>query len=282
MPLNRIITIWSMWGELSELQGKTQGETLEEVYRKFNIDNPADYKGHSLSVSDIVVLHEGGENSAHFVYSYGFTKLPDFVRALEDVKEQETTKEETKTYPPLYRQPITYAVEHGEKDTYRKSWELNQDCKKAVDESVSRNFDGMHLDKDAVKPVLKEYGAERLSFILANTLKQEEWDARFSRDNVAWATEFFNSEDMYYGAEGNVYLSLNSHPAVLNGFINRFRREVLKQEKEMSAGQEKLTSRHDVQKLVAEQPEQTQQLEQEPEQSKQSEAEQPHGRKVWA
>lgn len=229
-----------------------------------------------------MVLHEGGENSAHFVDSYGFTKLPDFIRALEDVKEQETAKEETKTYPPLYRQPITYAVEHGEKDTYRKSWELNQDCKKAVEESVSRNFDGMHLDKDAVKPVLKEYGAERLSFILANTLKQEEWDARFSRDNVAWTTEFFNSEDMDYGAEGNVYLSLNSHPAVLNGFIDLFRREVLKQEKEMSAGQEKLTSGHDVQKLVAEQPEQTQQLEQEPEQSKQSEAEQPHGRKVWA
>ena len=262
-------------GELSELQGKTQGATLEEVYRKFNIDHPADYKGHSLSVSDIVVLHENGKNSAHFVDSVGFTGLPDFMRKLEGVKEQEMTKEETKTYPPLYRQPITYAVEHGEKDAYRKSWELNQDCKKAVEEAVSRNFDGMHLDKGAVKPVLKEYGAERLAFILANTLKQEEWDARFSRDNVAWATDFFNSENMDYGAEGNVYLSLSSHPAVLDGFIDMFRREVMEQEKELSAGQEKLTSGHDVQKLVAEQPEQTQQLEQEPEQSKQSEAAQP-------
>lgn len=260
-------------GELSELQGKTQGATLEEVYRKFNIDHPADYKGHSLSVSDIVVLHEGGENSAHFVDSVGFTGLPDFMRKLEGVKEQETTKEETKTYPPLYRQPITYAVEHGEKDAYRKSWELNQDCKKAVEEAVSRNFDGMHLDKGAVKLVLKEYGAERLAFILANTLKQEEWDARFSRDNVAWATDFFNSENMDYGAEGNVYLSLSSHPAVLDGFIDMFRREVMEREKELSAGQEQLTSGHDVQKLVAEQPEKTQQLEQE--QSKQSEAAQP-------
>lgn len=97
-----------------QLQGKTQGATLKEVYRKFNIDHPADYKGHSLSVSDIVVLHEGGENSAHFVDSVGFTGLPDFMRKLEGVKEQETTKEETKTYPPLYHQPITYAVEHNQ------------------------------------------------------------------------------------------------------------------------------------------------------------------------
>ena len=33
-------------GELSELQGQTQGETLEAVYEKFNIDHLADYKGH--------------------------------------------------------------------------------------------------------------------------------------------------------------------------------------------------------------------------------------------
>lgn len=46
-------------GELSELQGPTQGETLEAVYEKFNIDHPADYKGHSLSVSDIVVFASG-------------------------------------------------------------------------------------------------------------------------------------------------------------------------------------------------------------------------------
>lgn len=47
-----------------------------------------------LSVSDIVVLHESGENSAHFVESVGFTGLPDFMRELEGVKEQEADKAE--------------------------------------------------------------------------------------------------------------------------------------------------------------------------------------------
>ena len=81
-------------GELSELQGQTQGETLEAVFEKFNIDHPTDYKGHSLSVSDIVVLHEDGENTAHFVDSFGFTELPEFTRTLEGEKTQEADKAE--------------------------------------------------------------------------------------------------------------------------------------------------------------------------------------------
>jgi len=81
-------------GELSDIQGQTQSEKLNVLYEKFNIDHPADYKGHSLSVSDIVVLHEDGKNSTHFVDSYGFTELPHFTRALEGVKEQEADKTE--------------------------------------------------------------------------------------------------------------------------------------------------------------------------------------------
>ena len=86
-------------GELSELSKdfirlQTQGDKLEALYEKFNIDHPADYKGHSLSVSDIVVLHENGKNSAHFVDSVGFTMLPDFLREMEGIKEQEADKAE--------------------------------------------------------------------------------------------------------------------------------------------------------------------------------------------
>ena len=79
-------------GELAELQGQTQSETLEAIYTKFNINHPADYKAHSLSVSDIVVLHENGENTAHFVDSFGFTELPKFMLTLEG-KENEIETE---------------------------------------------------------------------------------------------------------------------------------------------------------------------------------------------
>ena len=75
-------------GELSEIQGDTQNGKLEAIFEKFNLAHPEDFKGHSLSVSDVVVLHENGKNSAHYVDSYGFTRLPEFMKELEGVKEQ--------------------------------------------------------------------------------------------------------------------------------------------------------------------------------------------------
>ena len=98
-------------GELSELQEQTQGKTLEAIYEKFNIDHPEDYRGHSLSVSDIVVLHQNGENSAHFVDSFGFTGLPDFMQTLEGVKEQEaeidTSGQDVQKSEPEKKEPET-------------------------------------------------------------------------------------------------------------------------------------------------------------------------------
>ena len=57
------------------LDGKT---TLEDIYRTFNLDRPADFTGHSLSVSDIVVLTRSGKEEAHYCDSFGFTPVPEF------------------------------------------------------------------------------------------------------------------------------------------------------------------------------------------------------------
>ena len=54
--------------------------TLEDIYRTFNIEQPADFKGHSLSVSDVVVLHQGGKDTAHYCDSFGFQQVPEFLR----------------------------------------------------------------------------------------------------------------------------------------------------------------------------------------------------------
>ena len=50
----------------------TPGTSLEDIHTRFNIDHPKDFKGHSLSVSDIVVLHQNGEDTAHYVDSFGY------------------------------------------------------------------------------------------------------------------------------------------------------------------------------------------------------------------
>ncbi len=53
--------------------------SLDEIYEQFNLDRPGDFIGHSLSVSDLIVLHKDGENTAHFVDSFGFTEIDNFL-----------------------------------------------------------------------------------------------------------------------------------------------------------------------------------------------------------
>ena len=57
----------------------TPGTSLEDIYTRFNIDHPKDFKGHSLSVSDVVVLHQNGQDSAHYVDSFGYKEVPEFL-----------------------------------------------------------------------------------------------------------------------------------------------------------------------------------------------------------
>ena len=60
------------------LDGKT---TLEDIYRTFNADDrPAGFRGHSLSVSDVVVVNRGGKEEAHYCDSIGFTPVPEFMQ----------------------------------------------------------------------------------------------------------------------------------------------------------------------------------------------------------
>lgn len=65
------------------------GETLDSIYERFNLRHPDDFRGHSLSVSDIVVLHQNGHDQAFYVDSFGFREVPEFFahNPLEKVEE---------------------------------------------------------------------------------------------------------------------------------------------------------------------------------------------------
>ena len=75
----------------------TPGTSLEDIHTRFNIDHPKDFKGHSLSVSDVVVLHQDGQDAAHFVDSVGFREVPEFLQEQkqltpDDLETGETVK----------------------------------------------------------------------------------------------------------------------------------------------------------------------------------------------
>ena len=58
----------------------TERDSLESIYTRFNMDRPADFTGHSLSVSDIVVLHQDGKDTAHYCDRFGFSQVPEFLQ----------------------------------------------------------------------------------------------------------------------------------------------------------------------------------------------------------
>jgi len=65
----------------------TEKDDLESIYTRFNVDRPADFTGHSLSVSDIVVLHQNGKDTAHYCDRAGFSEVPEFLQPAQKSRE---------------------------------------------------------------------------------------------------------------------------------------------------------------------------------------------------
>ena len=209
-----------------------EGDTLEALYEKFNTDHPADYAGHSLSVSDVVVLKKDKELTAYYVDSLGYQELPEFA-----AQRKKLLDSQIKEYPPLYLSDLTYAMEHRNADAYLDSRKLNLDCKKAIEEAIASHFDGYHLAHDAAADVVEVYGSERVSFVLACTVQNLKTDGRLSKETKEWADGFIIPENISRGMDLNADYVVTSHPAVLDGFIGLARNEMKQLEKEKQAGQ---------------------------------------------
>ena len=124
---------------------------------------------------------------------------------------------------PVYYESFGYAAENGEVDLYRISRQLNEDCRNAIEEAIADNFDGMHLADDATKSVVEQFGMERIGYILAYTLNYNNHDGRYSHSNKEWA------DITCKGERGNNIRTdwiVRSHPAVLNGFVDMYRKEL--------------------------------------------------------
>jgi hypothetical protein len=77
---------------------------------------------------------------------------------------------------------------------------------------------GVRLKKDCAQKVLNDYGFKRVSFVLANTIQQADWDGRYGASNKEWAKSIFVPPD-----ETNGYFALNAHPCIIENFVNQTR-----------------------------------------------------------
>ena len=119
---------------------------------------------------------------------------------------------------PVYRHPPETARESDELDLYRQSLKLNRECAAAVDKAISdSNYKPQHYDlKAAAKTAVEAYGAERVEWVLANTVQKQHYDGRYSSSNKAWAKDF----DIPEKASD---FHCSAHPVLLDGLISRVR-----------------------------------------------------------
>jgi len=124
-------------------------------------------------------------------------------------------------FPYTYPYSAKEAGRRNELGSWRESFRANIACKKAIEDAIRQSFDGMHLDEHCIREVLGQFGFKRTAWVLSNTIQQLDWDGRFSPANKEWAKKTYIPRDENH----NPQFVVRSHPAVLDGFVNLYRKE---------------------------------------------------------
>ena len=124
---------------------------------------------------------------------------------------------------PLYKHPADYARENGELEQYRESRRANAACKKAIETAIAEKWNGLNLPDHCTSEVFREFGTERVAYVLANTLRYKDNDERFSRSNRDWAKTI----PMFESPDRRENCIVESHPAKLDFFVDAARHDIL-------------------------------------------------------
>ncbi len=163
-----------------------------------------------------------------------------------EIQREQKRRDEVRN-TPVYLYPLDYAVENGELEKYRESRKLCIACKEAIEQAITEHYADNCLDTAAAaQQVADAFGYERMLYVLAVTVQHKNWDGRISPNNKEWAASVPVFEDKSDGsADRNVYLIVNSHPALTDLFLRGVRKaqaqekEQLKVEKGKAAAAEK-------------------------------------------
>lgn len=121
-------------------------------------------------------------------------------------------------YVPFYRHSLNNARHCNEVELWRNSHEANIDCKNAIENAIAEYYEDNHFDSECADEVIKEFGFDRVNFILRYNLKKSQDDARFSEENREWGKRLC-APDSNMRTD---YL-INDHPVLVNAFIDRVR-----------------------------------------------------------
>lgn len=140
---------------------------------------------------------------------------------------QEAEKRRALRETPVYPYPADYAEEHGELEQYRASHKANIACKKAIESAVREHYHDNLLDEKGAQEVIEAFGMERTLYVLANTVREKDWDGRFSHANQSWARTVPVYADMDHWNENRNrdFVVSACHPCLTDCFVDQVRRE---------------------------------------------------------
>ena len=132
---------------------------------------------------------------------------------------------------PVYPYSAAYAREHGELDSYHASHKANVACKQAIETAIREHYRHNSLGKEGAQQVIDQFGLERVQYVLANTVRQKDWDGRISPDHKTWARSIPVYEDKnHWGDDRNLDFIVASHPGLTDLFTTQVRREAKERE----------------------------------------------------
>lgn len=130
---------------------------------------------------------------------------------------------------PVYPYPASYAHEQGELEQYRASHKANIACRDAIDTAIADHYRDNRLGNGAVKQVVAQFGYDRTLYVLANTVRQKDWDGRISRENKEWAKTIpvYEDKDSWGGDRRCEFVVDRAHTGLMDLFTTQARREYL-------------------------------------------------------
>ena len=143
------------------------------------------------------------------------------------LKDQEQTKSPLVSETPVYKETAEHARNSGELEVYRASYKANVACKDAIEQAISNHYRDNRLSDEGAKSVLAQFGAERVQYVLANTVQHKDWDGRISSDNKDWAKTV-----PICAGNSDYFVVDKSHPGLMDLFLTQTRKELEATEKE--------------------------------------------------
>ena len=117
----------------------------------------------------------------------------------------------------LYTKTFDIALKNDELKLYHGSNQQNMECKTAITEIISNNYDGARLGKDLAKQIVEEYGLDRTTLVVANSIQQKDHDGRIDNVNKDWAKGVENPIEK----SSRGYYVVDNNAGLLNIFANQ-------------------------------------------------------------